>query len=92
MADIKFGTNQLSNPTPANINKWVRVITIAIGVFMAWMATANLVGPNTKDILNQVLGLFLGLINSLAPLFGVELSSNQVPAKDVAAIDTHGKI
>lgn len=86
MADIKFGTNQIGNPTPAGINRWVRVFTVAAATFLAWMATANVMGPNTKDIVNQILGLFLGLINGLAPLFGVEVSG-KVDAEDVTAID-----
>lgn len=88
MTQVKFGADQVSNPTPANINKWVRVFTVAGGIFMAWMATASVMGPNTKDIINQVLGLALGLANGLAPLFGVEVSG-KIPAAEVTAIDTH---
>ncbi len=91
---IKFGVSQASNPTPSNINLWVRVFTVSAAIFMAWMATANVMGPNTKDILNQILGLLLGLTNGLAPLFGIELSNEQqkrVPVQDVTAMDTPKK-
>ena len=54
---VKFGTKQFNNPTPSRINLWVRVFTVAAGVFMGWMATASLMGPNTKDIINSILGL-----------------------------------
>lgn len=87
MADVKFGPEQISKPTPANINKIVRILTVSGAIFMAWMATANIVGPHTKDVLNQVIGLLLGLSNGLAPLFGVQVSGT-VPAKDVTAIET----
>lgn len=87
MADVKFGTDQIGNPTPANLNLWVRVFTVTVSVFLAWISTANIVGPHTKDVLTQILGLALALANGLAPLFGVEIVG-KVPAKDVAAIET----
>lgn len=85
---IKFGTDQVSNPTPSKINLWVRVFTVAAGVFMGWMATASLMGPNTKDILNSILGLLIGLVNGIAPLFGIEINTRTVPSDKVTAIDT----
>lgn len=87
MAKVKFGTQQIDNPTPARLNLWVRVFTIAGGIFMAWMATASIMGPNAKDVVNQVLGLALGLANGLAPLFGVPVTG-KVDAEDVTAIDS----
>lgn len=88
MPKVSFGTSQVKNPTPSSINLWVRVFTVAAGVFMGWMATASLMGPNTKDILNSILGLLIGLINGIAPLFGVDISSRTVPTDKVTAIDT----
>lgn len=88
MAEIKFGTQQITNPTPANVNLYVRVFTISTAIFLGWMSTANIMGPNTKDILTQILGLALALSNGLAPLFGVKLSSEQVPLDEVTAVDT----
>lgn len=87
---IKFGISQASNPTPSNINLWVRVFTVAAAIFMAWLATANVVGPNTKDLINQILGLLLTLTNGLAPLFGIQLTngeSKKVSVEDVSAMD-----
>lgn len=91
MADVKFGIPQIKNPTPSTLNLWVRIITVVVAVFMAWMATASVMGPNTKDIINQICGLLLGLINGLAPLFGVETTSRYVPADQVTAMDTPTK-
>lgn len=87
MADVKFGFKQIINPTPAAINRAVRAATVVIATFMAWMATASVMGPHIKDILTQILGLILALINGLAPLFGVPLEGNPVPAADVAAVE-----
>lgn len=91
MSNVKFGINQITLPTPASVNRWVRVLTITIAIFMAWMATASLIGPHSKDILNQILGLIMALLNGLAPLFGVQLTTNTVPSNEVAAIETHEK-
>ncbi len=88
MAEVKFGTKQIGKPTPANVNLWVRVFTVAGAIFMAWMATASVMGPHTKDIINQILGLLLGLANGLAPLFGVEIQSKTVPTDQVTSIET----
>lgn len=87
MATISFGTSQLNKPTPASINRAVRVFTIAAGIFLAWMSTSNLIPEHTKDVLNQVLGLALGLTNGIAPLFGVDITGD-VPAKAVTAVET----
>lgn len=87
MADVKFGWKQIINPTPAAINRAVRAATVVIAIFMAWMATASIMGPHLKDILTQTLGLILALINGLAPLFGVPLGGQSVPAADVAAVE-----
>ncbi len=86
MAEIKFGTKQIGNPTPASINLWVRIISVTGLVFISWMATATIMGPKTKDVVNQVLGLVLGLINVLAPLFGVQVSG-KVDVSEVTAVD-----
>ena len=87
MAEVKFGWRQIINPTPASLNRAVRAATVIIATFMAWMATASVMGVHTKDILNQILGLILALINGLAPLFGVPLDGGDIPAKDVAAVE-----
>ena len=87
---IKFGTSQVGNPTPSKVNLWVRVFTVAAAIFMAWMATASVIGPNSKDVINQILGLLLGLTNGLAPLFGIELSGNgrsKVEVENVTAME-----
>jgi hypothetical protein len=89
MADIKFGTDQIQNPTPSKINLWVRVFTVVAGIFMGWMSTNNLIGPVSQGIISSILGLLLALVNGLAPLFGVEVSGNTVAAKDVTAVDSN---
>lgn len=88
MGQIKFGTSQVKNPTPSKINLWVRVFTVAAGVFMGWMSTNNLIHPVTQSYISSVLGLGIGLCNGIAPLFGVQVNGDTVPTEDVKSIDT----
>lgn len=83
---MKFGRRQLSNPTPASINFWVRVYTIVAGAFIGWMQTAPYIGIKTQAMLSSIIGLTLGIANGLAPLFGTEVPAN-VPAKEVTAVE-----
>lgn len=88
MANVTFGTSSIGKPTPAGINLWVRVLTVAIGIFLAWMNTNGLIPEITQDVLNSIGGLLLALINGIAPLFGIDVSpSEKVPASDVTAMD-----
>lgn len=88
MAEVKFGTSQVNNPTPSGINLWVRVFTVVAGAFIAWMATTNLMGPVTKSEVAGAIGLAMGIVNGIAPLFGVDVQSRSVPTDKVTAIDT----
>lgn len=87
MGQVKFGIDQTRNPTPSGINLWVRVFTVTAAIFLAWMSTSNLIGPHSKDAINQLLGLALLLTNGLAPLFGIEITG-KIPADKVTAADT----
>ena len=88
MAEVKFGAKQISKPTPANVNLAVRVFTVIAGIFMGWMSTNDLIGPNTQGHISSILGLLLALVNGLAPLFGVQITSGTVKAEDVTAIQS----
>lgn len=91
MAGIKFGVQEISNPTPSKINLWVRVFTVVAGIFMGWMSTNNLIGPISQGYIASILGLLLALVNGLAPLFGVQINSGSVETKDVTAMETDKK-
>lgn len=88
MANVTFGVPSISKPTPAGINKWVRVATVVIGIFLGWMNTNDLIPENSQDIINSLGGLILAIINGVAPLFGINLSANeQVPQEDIKSMD-----
>jgi hypothetical protein len=86
MANIKFGTGQIKNPTPAGINLVVRIFTIAAGIFLGWMQTNNIINNHLQSILGSILGLLLALVNGIAPLFGIETTHEAVPKENVTAM------
>lgn len=93
MAEVKFGVGQIQNPTPSKVILWVRVYTVVAAIFLGWMATFKYIGPNTKDLLNGLIGLSLAIFNGVAPLFGVNLSgSSYVKATEVTAMDSDPKL
>ena len=86
MATIKFGANQINNPTPKGINLIVRIFTIAAGIFLGFLQTSNLIPAATATIISSILGLLLALVNGIAPLFGVETTQTVIAKEDVAAM------
>lgn len=84
---MKFGRKQLTNPTPASINFWIRVYTVVAGVFMGWMQTAAFIGPKTQAMLSSILGLTVALGNGIAPFFGVKIGDDVSP-EEVTAVET----
>ena len=88
MANVTFGVPSINKPTPAGINKWVRVATVVIGIFLGWMNTNNLIPETSQDVINSLGGLVLAIINGVAPLFGIDISSTeQVPIEEVKSMD-----
>lgn len=86
---VGFGFNHISLPTPAVVTTTVRIITVFIAIFLSWMNTNDLIGEHTQSIISAVSGLIIGLINGLAPLFGINVTSAQVPVEDVQSMKTN---
>jgi len=88
MATVKFGFTHLSKPTPAGLTRAVRIITVIVGVFLAWMNTDNLIGEAAQHVINSLGGLILGIINGVAPMFGIEIAPTEsVPASSVQSME-----
>ncbi len=85
---MPFGLNQINNPTPSKVNLIVRVLTVVIASFLAWMATTDLVNAYWQHLLTGILGLVMSLINGVAPLFGVTVTQSNIPTETVTAVDT----
>lgn len=87
---MKFGRKQIGNPTPASINFWVRVWTVAGGVLLTGMESFpfHTVSGVIESTIKWFLGLTIALGNALAPLFGAEVgSSKTVPIEDVKVME-----
>lgn len=91
MANIKFGTKQIKNPTPANIERSVKAFNVAASLFIAWMPTNNIIGHGAQDIITPILGLLIGMVNGLAPLFGIETGTKTVRTDEVTAMENPKK-
>ncbi len=89
MGSVKFGFTHLNKPTPAGITRSVRVITVILGIFLAWMNTDNLIPETAQHVINSLGGLILGIINGVAPLFSIDIASTAtVPAGQVTSMET----
>lgn len=89
MAQVRFSSAQLGNPTPAGLNRWVRIFTVVVAALIAWMPTNNVVPHGVQDILTPILALLMTIANGIAPFFGIEVSGKTVPAGDVTAMEQH---
>ena len=88
---IKFGRDQIKNPTPSNIIFWIRVFTVIAGIFMGWMQTASFIPNKWQAIISSILGLVIALGNGLAPLFGVPVQAETIPKEQVTAVEPETK-
>ena len=89
MGTIKFGKSQLSNPTPSNINLWVRVYTAVAGCVVAWLPTSGFIPDKITVVVASILGLTITISNIVAPFFGITFTQDSIQAKDVTAADSN---
>jgi hypothetical protein len=64
------------------------VFNVAASLFIAWMPTNNIIGHQAQDIMTPILGLLIGMVNGIAPLFGIETTSKVVKMDDVTSMET----
>ncbi len=83
---MAFGLSQRNKPTPAKVNIIASVLTGAIGIFIGWTGTNDIISPKAENIVTSILGLILLLIPVLKPLFGIEVPDS-VPKESVTAVD-----
>lgn len=91
MAEIKFGRNQLGNPTPSKLGDIIQVYTVVASILLAWIGTANFIPIQLSGVLQSILGLTVGLANGIKPFFGVETTASEVPIENVTAMDAGEK-
>lgn len=90
MPPVKFGLKQyFGSPTPAGLNRWVRIVTVMATFFTAWMQTTNWIGPKSQNMIGSIIALIVGLMNIAAPMWGVQVGTEPVPADQVTAMETN---
>lgn len=91
MANVKFGTRQIKNPTPASLDRGIKVFMVASSAFIAWMPTNNIVSKEIQDVVTPILGLLMTLAMGIGPLFGIETDRKTAPIEDVTTMETPKK-
>lgn len=91
MGDVKFGRTSLGKPIPANIAFWCRVISAIGGFMLIAIKTAPFIGPEGEAIFEWIIGAIVGILNVITPFFGVDVTTETVPAEKVASIETETK-
>lgn len=89
---IKFGINQMGNPTPHNLSVWFDVAAGFLGIVNGWLLTAAYVSHNVSDILGSIIsGLLIPSLLFFKRFFGSEVTQKRVDIEDVAEIKTTDK-
>jgi hypothetical protein len=85
---VKFGAQQVANPTPANFERFVKIFIGINGLFLAWMPTNNLVPTSVQEVVTPIVNLLNSILLFLLPYFGVQVEGNKIPVKDVVSMET----
>lgn len=91
MAEVKFGVSQIPNPTPARLERRVKIFIGVSGLILAWMPTNNIIPHNVQDIITPIINLSNSIMLFMLPYFGVEIERKTVPVEDVKVIETDNK-
>lgn len=84
---VKFGGDQLSNPTPSRLSNAIKVFTVVGSLVLAWVGTAKFIPFDVSTMIQSILGLLIGIANGVLPFFGVQTTQENVPIENVAAMD-----
>lgn len=81
---IKFGTDQTSNPTPRGVARLFKIIIAVNSAVTIWLATADYIPSYTAKVFGSILSLITLLCVALEPFFGVQTSQRRVDIEDVS--------
>lgn len=87
MPQVKFGRKQLTKPTPAGFEFWVKIFVGVSGLLLAWMPTNNIVPHGVQDVITPICNLVNSVMLFLLPFFGVQIASTVVRTKDVKVME-----
>lgn len=89
MANIKFNTAQLNNPTPRGVARVFKMIIAINAAVTIWLGTASYIPNNISNIFGSILSLVTLLCVALEPFFGVETAKTSVPIADVTEMKSN---
>ncbi len=89
MAQIKFGTQQLKNPTPHNVSMLFDFLAGVCGIVAAFVTTASFIPHNVSDPISSIMtALFIPLLLLAKRFFGVSPHKDEIPAENVNEMET----
>jgi hypothetical protein len=84
---IKFGANQVNNPTPQRASIWLDAGAGFAGIVAAWLMTASYIPYAVSDIIGSVLtGLVIPSLLFFKRFFGDDTKQKNVSIDDVTEI------
>ena len=92
MPQIKFGTEQLGNPTPHRVSMLFDFLAGACGIIAGFLATAAFIPNSVSNVLSSVItALIIPLLLLAKRFFGVEKEDKNVHIDNVVEMDTPKK-
>ncbi len=88
---VKFGKQQLNNPTPTNVGRIMKIIIAVNSATTVWMGTADFIPSYTAKVLGSILSLVSLLCVALEPFFGIPTTQKRVDIEDVSAMSESKK-
>jgi hypothetical protein len=83
---------QIDNPTPTGLVRIVLIFTALSSFFKTFMNANDIFNDHTEHTVALVLDFFNGVIVTVLPFFGVQVTAKRVPIEDVTAMKDTGKI
>jgi len=84
---IKFNRAQLKNPTPASVSFKINVVMAICSIVGGWVGTASFIPAKPSTIIQSVLSLIVLIGIGIKPFFGIQPTSETVPAEDVKEVE-----
>jgi len=78
----------LKHPTPASFERFVKMWIGITGLFLAWMPTNNIVPIAFQELFTPINNLLNSILIFLLPYFGVVVTEDTVPTKDVTSMES----
>lgn len=84
---IKFGRQQLKNPTPKSVAWKITFASAMLGYVGFYVQTADWLGDIPQHFITGFCAFVIGAINTAAPFFGVHVDTKTVKTEDVGTIE-----